>query len=480
MFTVYDYALEKGAQFATAKRGVEWMSRCIVPGCSSQADAFSVQPEGKLTGRWAGYGAWMCRKCWDPSEVVIDSGVPRKRGWGTIIDLVMACERMTYAEAEEYVRSRGSAPSGAAHPGRSQPMSDEAWYEKFVSYVHEAAQRRESIAPYCAMRGLKPETASFLKYGFSVDSVKKNGSFRRVPFLVIPWHAEDGSLYRKVNRRNLHDPLPDDEDKYRVVQGCKHDELYLGYMLKQHKRPTLLVESELCAATIWQEAGDLVNVVATGSADHGRNAKNEARLRRRPIVFVAFDADAKGDEASKYWIEKLKDGTKCVRYTPLLHDVNEMHVQGINVRKWIEAALAIHCAPVQESSSAPADVASDPEQHAGFSSEDELQWLQKFFSRPGYYLRLRDDGRIGIGVPSHVSDELYNALADVVESHQEQLKAMLITPGRRINTPSGPGQALSVCYFEALGRVRVSVLLDDWQADGSKWRAFDAAEVLSV
>ncbi|HEY7417347.1 MAG TPA: toprim domain-containing protein [Ktedonobacteraceae bacterium] len=472
MFTVYEYALEKGAQFSTAKMGIEWMSRCLVPGCSSQQDAFSVQPEGKLTGRWAGYGAWMCRKCWDPSEIIVDSGVPRKRGWGSIIDLVMACEHMTYAEAEEYVRSRGSAPSdtsGAAHQGRS-PMSDEAWYEKFVSYTAEAWKQRECIAAYCATRGLKPETVSFLKFGFSVDPVKmKDGTFCRIPFLVIPWHKEDGSLYRKINRRNLHDPLPDDEDKYRVVQGCQHDELYLGYMLKQHKRPTLIVESELCAATIWQEAGDLVNVVATGSADHGRNVKNEARLRRQPIVFVAFDADAKGDEASKYWIEKLRDGTKCVRYRPLMHDVNEMHVSGMNVRKWIETGIAVHCAPTEEIEPLLAQVRSLARQ----IQQNSLYWYMPYGGRQEpvsveEYCRRAQD--CATSFHDGIEDELHIQI-------RRFLRKCALKTYQRVNTPLGAGLVLSVVYVEALGLVRCSVLLDQWQPDGTKWHTFDAAEV---
>ena len=68
---VYDYALEKGVKLSVGIHGKEWVGRCPNPQCSSQHDAFSVQPEWKLTGRWAGHGAWTRLDCasWSTSSV---------------------------------------------------------------------------------------------------------------------------------------------------------------------------------------------------------------------------------------------------------------------------------------------------------------------------------------------------------------------------------------------------------------------------
>lgn len=361
----YTYAMSKGVQFSTGTRGIEWIGPCPVPGCSSRHDAFSVQPEGKSTGRWAEYGAWMCRKCWDPSETVTvehgpDRGMQRKRGWGTLADLVMACEGMTYGEAHQFILAyEGVIVPLASRPALQKPKTDEVWFAESIEYLagiqRTDAYGRELVANYLASRGLTVETAQRLGLGYSVDTIRlKDGTFLKAPFLVIPWYKnkEEGTLYRTINRRYL-TLLPGNNDKYRVRAGSTKDALYLGECLRTAKRPTFLVESELDAATILQEAGDLVNVCATGSVDGGRNAVNEVRLRRQPFVFISFDTDAAGEGASEHWFNQL-DGTKRMRYRPLMHDANEMHTTpGLSVRQWVEAGLAAYYVSPSEHIVAP-------------------------------------------------------------------------------------------------------------------------------
>lgn len=353
---VYTYAAMKGAHFSVARTGTEWMSPCINPHCSSQHDAFSVQPEGKLTGRWASYGAWMCRKCWDPSEIIIveygpERGSRRKRGWGTIADLVMLCEQIKFREAERFILEyEGQTIPMTSRPRLQARKTDEVWFAESVDYLsklqHVTQSERELVHTYLASRGLTVESAKRLGLGYSLDKVKlEDGTFREIPFLVIPWYKDRAAntLYRKIGRRNLHNPLPGDEPKYKTRWQSDNDMLYLGETLLTHKRPTFLVESELDAATVLQEAGDLVNVVATGSVIHGKGPVTESRLRRQPFVFVSFDADADGEKASDYWLGKL-DSIKSVRYRPLMHDANQMLTSGLSVRKWVEAGLSLFAA----------------------------------------------------------------------------------------------------------------------------------------
>lgn len=352
-FNVYTYASGKGVAWSTGTYGKEWIGRCPNPQCSSQHDAFSVQPEGKGTGWWAGYGAWKCRKCWDTEEMVTQrDGTTRQRGWGSIIDLVKRCEGMNYKEAESFILARANgdiAPTAQPHAPTAQTtpkrMTDEAWMNKYTAYVeqsrHVTAEQHTRVVSYLESRGLSIDTAKMLGFGSTIDRVRtRSGEWRDIPFLVIPWLNSDGMLTRCVNRRNLHTPLPDDEEKYMVVGGSEKTDIsfYMGQCLLQKKRPTFLVESELDAATVLQEAGDLVNVVATGSAKGCKNALNASRLHRQPFVFVAFDDDDEGEKASTYWIGKL-DAAKSVRYRPLMHDANEMHTCGRSVRQWVMNGL---------------------------------------------------------------------------------------------------------------------------------------------
>ncbi len=338
----YTYAVNKTAHLRTGSSRREWIGPCIVPGCSSRHDAFSVQPEGKRTGQWAGYGAWMCRKCWDPSEMVMVKGIPRKRGWGNIVELVKACEGLDYKGAKRFVLEyEGVIIPMDERPVLAPPKSDEVWFRETIEYVSNAQKARpediQRFHSYLASRGLTVETAKRLALGYSLDPIKIDDEWRKIPFLVIPWYRADGTLYRKVNRRNLHSPLPDDESKYYPKAGSNHDALYLGECLLTSKRPVFLCESELDAATVLQEAGDLVNVVATGTTQGSRNAVNEGRLRRQPFVFLAFDTDASGEDAANYWKAQLD---KCIRYRPLAHDINEMHTSGLSIRQWVEVGIA--------------------------------------------------------------------------------------------------------------------------------------------
>lgn len=407
---VYSYAASKGAQYKTGGIGKEWVARCVNPQCSSRNDAFSVQPAGKLTGRWAGRGAWMCRKCWDPSEIVTVRGTRRKRGWGNILDLVMLCEGMEYIKALRFIEEyEGVVIPLEQRPKLREKKTDEQWFREASEYLSNARyagqEEQELVLNYLALRGLTIETAQRLGFGYSLDPVPlDDGSFRKIPFLVIPWYKDENTLYRKINRRNLHNPLPVDESKYRLRAECDRDMLYLGESLLREKRPTFLVESELDAATILQEAGNLVHVVATGSVDHGKSPVSEMRLRRQPFVFISFDADESGEKASAYWQSKLD---RCIRYKPLLHDANAMHVKGLSVRAWVEAGLAYYCAsPIRPVLSVEA-------------------FYHAFCSRPGYHLRLRDDGQIGIGVPGSVSDEEFERIQEEVDSYGDELYCYL-------------------------------------------------------
>jgi hypothetical protein len=51
-------------------------------------------------------------------------------------------------------------------------------------------------------------------------------------------------------------------------------------------------------------------------------------------VLVAFDCDRNGagDQAAAWWLDALPN---ALRWRPLLHDVNAMHVHGAGVRQWV-------------------------------------------------------------------------------------------------------------------------------------------------
>lgn len=101
-------------------------------------------------------------------------------------------------------------------------------------------------------------------------------------------------------------------------------------------RPAILVEGELDALTLLQEAGDLVSPVATGGTGGGRRARWVGKLAQCPAVLVSFDADEAGEQARQWWLGILQNGAY---WRPYWGDSNAMLQGGADVRAWVQAGL---------------------------------------------------------------------------------------------------------------------------------------------
>jgi hypothetical protein len=105
-------------------------------------------------------------------------------------------------------------------------------------------------------------------------------------------------------------------------------------------RPALLVEGELNALTVQQEAGDLITPVGTGTTSWARELRWLMRLGACSLVLQGFDADddpAKGDKAAGWWLDAL--GPMALRWRAWGNDANAMLQAGGDVRGWVQAGL---------------------------------------------------------------------------------------------------------------------------------------------
>ncbi len=120
-------------------------------------------------------------------------------------------------------------------------------------------------------------------------------------------------------------------------------------------------------------------------------------------------------------------------------------------------------------------------------------------SMPGYSLRIRPDGHIGIGVPEDLSDTEFERIAEQVSMHGEALRAVIqerdpqhgsqgeqadqreqkpaLVIDQRVTTPAGMATVSVVTYCDILKRWRCSVLTQEAQPDSSHFAVFDATEV---
>jgi hypothetical protein len=103
----------------------------------------------------------------------------------------------------------------------------------------------------------------------------------------------------------------------------------------------MIVESELDAIVVNQEAGDLVNVAAMGSSSMRPDLELHKLIIRSAQVLVALDTEdsmAGAKAAWKWWGERYPSSLRC----PIVKgkDPSAAMKNGLDLRMWIEAALA--------------------------------------------------------------------------------------------------------------------------------------------
>ena len=322
----------------------EYAGSC--PGCGG-SDRFHVQPDRRNGG------AWMCRNCW-PAET---------KGWADGIEYLRQFRNMSFTAAKNFLA--GEVDSLLETVYNAQDMHEQAQLpdnprlqERYMQYVRLAITRLwtpqgKPCLDYLLSRGLSEDTIKKAKLGCIDSATLRREYLGRVEvetqFIVIPWYAD--KLLWRVNLRDIRPDVPEKE-RYRNFPKSGNG-LYLADSLKR-KVPTFLVEGEIDALSLAQEAGDLVNVVATGSTSGSLTSTWVTRLARVPSVLVAFDRESEAEQRANTWLKILRHN--AMRYKPQLKDVNKMLVEGRNVRRWVLAILD-YLSEDQDTSSLPSQEA---------------------------------------------------------------------------------------------------------------------------
>lgn len=321
--------------------GGEWAGPC--PWCGGR-DRFRVWPDhpsGAVGGRF------MCRACGragDAIQFLRDTG-------------------MNYREACAALRVEPRTRAG--HTGHVPPVRRTwepkpattpvvSWQEQAARFVDECAANMtpgsEGLA-YAEGRGLTPDTVRRLGIGWNPQDrfeareawglepeLNDRGNPRRVWLpagLVVPSRRKSGLVAVKVRRTawTPEDRLP----KYCALPGSTPG-LGLG---GDPGKPVVVVESELDAVLIWQEARDLGGALALGTATGKPDADAAAYLKAAPRILVALDFDRAGIEAWPWWKEHFPKAEPWPCTTG--KDVGDMSGTPGLVRAWIEAATLGAC-----------------------------------------------------------------------------------------------------------------------------------------
>lgn len=306
--------------------GGEYASAC--PWCKG-IDRFRVWPEE---------GRYWCRGC------------DRK---GDAIQYLRDLKHMTFREA---CISMGREPGVRSEPARSNPPDWQPreieerslpWRELMIKFVTWAAENVASDKSGQAAHFLRDERylqdgtiRSFLlgwnpkEFHIPKDKLGLTEYDRDEIWLpsgiVIPYTAGDG-LHRVRIRRFAGEP------RYYLCPGSSSAPM----LISGPGQVVIVVESDLDALLIHQEAKDMVTVIALGSATIRPDVKTHQTLTKADKVLISLDADEAGAKQSWQWWQTHYPQAK--RW-PVIRgkDPTEAHANGLDLRQWVLAALPSH------------------------------------------------------------------------------------------------------------------------------------------
>jgi hypothetical protein len=139
------------------------------------------------------------------------------------------------------------------------------------------------------------------------------------------------------------------------------------------KLVVVVCEGEFDAMLLYQEAGDLVDVVANGSARTKPALLGLSPVARAIRWLIALDGDKAGEKGSEWW-DEFSARTRRV-WPPEGRDLTDFHMAGGDLRSWVSGhldQLGIDIRPACESrSQAPDSCEQAPKQAESLEQKAE-------------------------------------------------------------------------------------------------------------
>ncbi len=186
------------------------------------------------------------------------------------------------------------------------------------------------------------ERVSYLvhKRGLHIDTIRQHQlgwlpARGQMPSkLLIPSYDSQGNLIRI--RFRIDNPAPGQE-RYRISRGSNPNLPY-PFGVSSHK-PVTIVESELDAILIAQEAGDHVGVLAMGTTGAKLSPAMTRYLTDRiPIILISLDNDQSGKEKTTKLMNQLPNAIDWPVPEKYGKDPGEAWKR-MNLRAWVDAGL---------------------------------------------------------------------------------------------------------------------------------------------
>jgi len=213
--------------------------------------------------------------------------------------------------------------------------------EKALAYLHKRGFVDETIWEWCL--GFQPQARRFdelADWGIEPPDDGKRHAMWIPRGITIPCFAAQGEVLRYVKvRRAVQDRHGAKYVKLAIPRQCSSAGMF-GADKLERQRVLFLDEGEFNALAVWQEAGDLVDVLATGTASIRPETLRPfwGLLMRYAPILARFDPDKAGGKSNARWLAFSKR-VRMVQ-TPSGKDPNEFHQNGGGLRDWIGFELA--------------------------------------------------------------------------------------------------------------------------------------------
>jgi DNA primase len=314
--------------------GGEFAGAC--PWCSGK-DRFRVWPEQDG-------GRYWCRGCDKAGDSI--QYLREKRG----LSFVQACAILG---RDPGPRTPGARPTPTAWMPREAKAPPDVWQERARSFLDGAigclwsARGDKARAWLHAEKGLSDTTIKAASLGLNLaDKYEPRGTWGLAPSLkadgaerlqwipaglVIP-----NMLGEAVHRLRIRRAWPKaGNQRYVIVSGSSAAPM----ILNPERAAVVVVESELDAILLDQEAGDLAGVVAMGSAQAKPDTRTHELLTQAQITLVSLDTDDAGARAAwAFWPATY--GKRAKRWPTIWgKDASDARLHGLDLRAWITTGI---------------------------------------------------------------------------------------------------------------------------------------------
>ena len=308
--------------------GGEYSGPC--PFCGGE-DRFRIWPEA---------GRYWCRRCERKGDLL--RYLNEVRGW-SIND-----PRKKYRTVKQPTAKRQGLD--LAPPEKSPQIADlEAWRAHVNALGHWACtnlinERGRKEREFLHSRGLNDQTIS--KYGLGVipfdywrgrepwglsPIIKKNGMPTKLWLpggILVPTFDHGQPVQIKIRRWQ-------GKPRYYALPGSNGAQLIAG----QGSMP-VVVESELDALLLAQEAGGSITAIALGSAQNKPSGRAAQLIADAQKVLVALDSDEAGAKAYwQWWRRNVRQSKRWPVPAQYGKDPTEAYQAGMNIRNWLEEGL---------------------------------------------------------------------------------------------------------------------------------------------